>query len=103
MRTQISAMLTTTFTLQGEAATYTPNGGSPVAVTIMPMAEDETLTVGDTQIFTETFLFNVLVSEVASPAADDTVLWNGTTFVLTGPPARQDRLQLVWTILTRKQ
>lgn len=91
------------FSTQGEAAVYTPAGGSAVDVTVIPTKPDEILDgVGRTRIYAETALFRLRVSEVAAPAMDDTLVHNSITYYVKEQPAREDVHQLVWTLETRQ-
>ena len=63
----------------------------------------EVFTLERTQLRTETALFDVRVSEVASPAEKDTILFDGTTYVVQKTPIRRDTRRLIWTLDTRKQ
>ena len=88
----------------GEAATYTPDGGSPTAVTVIPnRADDDEEVFGETRVHSESALFDVRVSEIATPAEDETLLFDGTTYIIQGEPVRKDSRRMVWTLNTRLQ
>ena len=88
----------------GEAATYTPDGGNPPAVTVIPnRADDDEDVFGETRLHSESAWFDVRVSEIAAPVARDTLLFDGTTYIIQGEPARKDSRRMVWTLNTRLQ
>ena len=88
----------------GEAAIYTPDGDSPTSVTVIPnRADDDEEAFGETRVHSQSALFDVRVSEIAAPAEDDTLLFDGTTYVVQGEPLRKDSRRLVWTLNTRPQ
>ena len=83
----------------GVAATFTPNGGDPIAVTIIAKRPDEVVGFGDTRIHAETATFEVRASEVANPRPGDRLQVDGQEYVIQGEP-RADRDRLVWTLDT---
>ncbi len=50
---------------------------------------------GDARITSATVMLDVRVSEIATPAAGDTVTFGGETLVIQGAPSR-DRERLTW-------
>jgi hypothetical protein len=78
-------------------ATYTPDGGSPVAIRLIRKSPDALEGFGAGSIWVATNLFDVRVSEVAAPAAGDQIVVDGDLFEVQGEP-RRDRERLVWTI-----
>jgi len=85
----------------GVVAVYTPQGGAPVAVRVIARRPDQIVGFGETRLHAETTVFDVRVSEVASPRPGDTVTFDGATFVLQGEPVRGDPDRLVWTLDAR--
>jgi hypothetical protein len=81
-------------------ATYTPDGGSAVAVRIIPSQPDVDLTFGDTRLGSTSSVFKLPVSQIANPVAGDVIVKGGDTFTIQGKPRRNDR-RLVWTIEAR--
>ena len=89
------------FNVLGEDATYTPFGGSGVTVKVIPRRPDEIVGLGEIDIQTPTAVFDVRVSEVGSPAAKDTILFDSTTYTVQGTPQRLDPRRRIWTLNTR--
>ena len=94
----ISAALDAAFTLQGEAATY-----AGTAVTVIPRQPDAVEGLGDTLVQDQSNVFDVRVSEVATPAAGGLLVYNSVTYVVKGLPQTLDPRRLVWTLETRPQ
>ena len=90
-----------TFTAFGIDAVYTPAGGEPVGVRVIPRRPDAIVGFGDTRIHTETATFEVRASEVASPRSEDQLIVDGQTFVIQGEPERRDPDRLVWAVDVR--
>jgi hypothetical protein len=61
---------------------------------------DRDIEFGDISIHTATTVFEIMVSEVLTPAEDDTITMGGEIFIIQGEPKR-DAERLVWTIGTR--
>ena len=91
------------YTSLGVSATYTPNGGAASTVTAIVRRPDEVVGVGETQIWTESILFEVRTSEIATPQPEDTIAYDGTTYVIDGEPTREDPSRLTWTLNMRSQ
>ena len=89
------------FEIAGEEATYTPTGGSPVTVTVIPKRPDEILGFGESLVRTGTALFDVRASEVSSPAEQDALTFDGTAYVVQSVERRDPR-RLIWTLDTRE-
>ena len=87
-----------TFAAFGIDATYTPAGGEPVAVRVIPRRPDTIVGFGDTRIHAETATFELRASEVPSPRPADQLTIGGETFVIQGEPERRDLDRLVWTL-----
>ena len=89
------------FEVQGEEATYTPKGGGPVVVRVIPRQPDEVVEFGATRLVSSTTLFDVRMSEVADPVKGDSLVYAGLTFVVQGEPTARKARRLVWTLDTR--
>ena len=89
------------FALLGEDATYTPAGGDPVTVKVIPRRPDEVLDFGETKIKSAKAVFDVRVSELAAPAKGDALTFAGTGYVVQADPLRRDPRRLIWTLDTR--
>ena len=84
----------------GRDAVYTPAGGEPVPVRIVPRRADVISEFGDARVWSETIRLDVRVREVAEPRPGDGFEIDGETFVVQGEPTR-DRERLVWTMELR--
>ena len=87
-----------TFAAFGIDAVYTPAGGEPVSVRVIPRRPDMIVGFGDTRIHAETATFEVRASEVADPRQSDQLTVGGETFVIQGEPERRDPDRLVWSL-----
>lgn len=84
-------------------AVYRAGGVGPdVPVRAIRKAPDEVTAFGAARVWSETMRVDVRVAEVASPAAGDHVMIEGTTYIVQGEPVR-DRERLVWTLDLRPQ
>lgn len=84
-----------------EEASYAPASGAPsIAIRVKRRAPDEVGDIRDTQIWTETTVFDVPCADVAEPLAGDRITVGAETFVVQGKPTR-DSLRLVWRLDTR--
>jgi hypothetical protein len=90
-----------TFEAFGIEAVYTPAGGEPVQVRVIPKRPDTIVGFGETQIHAETATFEVRASEVANPRPDDQLTVGGDAFVIQGEPERRDPDRLVWMLDVR--
>jgi hypothetical protein len=86
------------FAALGIDATYTPAGGDPVAVRVIPKRPDTIVGFGETRIHAETATFELRASEVADPRPGDQLTIGGETFVVQGEPERGDSDRLVWSL-----
>ena len=84
----------------GRDAVYTPAGGEPVTVRIVPRRDDTITEFGDGRVWSETIRLDVRVSEVAEPRPGDGFEIDGEAFIIQGEPVR-DRERLIWTIELR--
>ena len=66
-------------------------------IRIIPRAEDVTRGFGGGQLWSESFRFDVRVSELPSPRPDEQILYGEETYLIQGEPLR-DRDRLIWTI-----
>jgi hypothetical protein len=90
-----------TFAAFGIDALYTPAGGEPEAVQVIARRPDTIVGFGETRIHAETAIFEVRVSEVASPRPVDQLTLDGQAFIVQGEPERRDPDRLVWTLDVR--
>lgn len=86
----------------GADAVYTPSGGSPMEVRIVPVLPDEIERFGDTRLSTETSEFLIPVSAVAEPVAGDAILYDGDLYRVQGQPQRDER-RVMWRIEARPE
>ena len=81
----------------GVAAIFQPRIGANVAVTIIPKRPDEIIGLAQNDLATEVTLFDVRVTEVAEPKAEDVIFFQGTEYRIIGEP-RRDIHRLIWTM-----
>jgi hypothetical protein len=96
-----SAAVDTVFARFGVDAVYTPDGGGAVNVRAIARRPDEIVGFGDTRVLTETALFEVRSSEVATPQPGDRLTVDGADYVIQGEPERRDPDRLVWSLDVR--
>lgn len=68
-----AALNDTCFDTFGEAATYTPAGGSAAAVTVIVAAPDQVIGLGSIGAIVPDVVVDLRVSEVAAPAKGDAI------------------------------
>jgi len=83
-------------------ATYQPADGDSFPIRVIARRADAVTEFGDARLWSETTMFDLRVSEVASPLPGDRLVLDGETFVIHGEPVR-DRERLVWTVDTRTE
>ena len=82
-------------------AVYRAGGADPgVSVRAILRRPDRIGEFGETRILTETTMFDIRASEIAAPAEGDTIVVDGSTYVIQGEPIR-DAERLIWTIEAR--
>jgi hypothetical protein len=82
-------------------ALWRAGGADPsLPVRVILRQPDRSSDFGETRIVAETTMFDVRVSDIAVPAAGDTIEVDDTVYVIQGEPAR-DVERLVWTIEAR--
>ena len=82
-------------------AVYRPDGvGDGIPLRVMRRQPDRIEGFGETRIASSTTVLDVRVSEIAEPAAGDTLGVDGRTVVVQGSPIL-DAEGLVWTVDTR--
>jgi type II secretory pathway pseudopilin PulG len=90
------------FDAYGETVTYTPSGGAAAEIPAIPrQADQRTDWSGPTTVHTAATVFDVRASDIAHPAAGDTIDHDGQTYTVQGEPRRDDPRRLVWTLDTR--
>lgn len=90
-----------TFGTFGEAAVYEdPAELSSVDITVIPKRPDDVIDAFGAALHSETSMFEVRVSELASPAKGGYVTFSGTRYVIQGQPRYKDDLRLVWLLST---
>ncbi|MBF0187081.1 MAG: hypothetical protein HQL50_04060 [Magnetococcales bacterium] len=83
----------------GVPATFIPQAGDPVEITVLSKQPDTIVSLGDTRIHSETHMFEIRASEIANPRAGDRLIIDGTNHRIQGEPVR-DSARLVWTVET---
>lgn len=81
--------------MAADAAWQDCTGGAATPCRIIIARPDELTSGFGSRISSETFRFDVRVSEWPAPKAQDTLTLGDETFVLQGEP-RRDRMRLVW-------
>lgn len=82
-------------------ALYRAGGiGAGVSVQVVARRPDRIIDLGASAVQVATTVFEVRVSEVASPAEGDTFTLDDATFVVQGEPTRE-ATRLIWTVETR--
>lgn len=71
--------------------------GSRQNVRVILKQPDEVTSFGRSNMHSETTVFDVRVSDVASPRPDDRIEYGGEVYTVQGDPVR-DRLRLIWTV-----
>jgi len=85
----------------GADATYTPAGGAPVAVRVIPRQADAETGWQEMRIVLPTTIFLVPVAALAAaPVTGDTIAYGGSTYAVQGAPVRDER-RLRWTVEAR--
>ena len=86
--------------LAGDAV-YRAGGADPgIPVRAIIRRPDRIGEFAETRILTETTMFDIRASEIAAPAEGDTIVVDGSTYVIQGEPMR-DAERLIWTIEAR--
>jgi hypothetical protein len=84
-----------------QTAIYRAGGnGDGISVRVIARQPDRDIEFGDINIHTVTTVFEIMVSEVPTPAENDTITLSGETFIIQGEPKR-DAERLIWTLDTR--
>ena len=89
------------YRLQGKDATYTPSSGPAKTVKVLVKRPDTLIEFGETQVRSEKALFEVRVSEAATPKGG-TLLYDGTTYDIQAA-TREDPDRLTWTLDVKPQ
>lgn len=71
--------------------------GQFTRIRIIPRHNDAVTEFGAARLVSETFRFDVRVSELPAPRPDEQILFGDETFLIQGEPIR-DRERLIWTI-----
>lgn len=80
----------------GVDATYTPQGGDPVALRVIRRSPDRQAGFGASRLTSATNVFLFATAAVAAPAEGDGLTVDGETFTIKGAPER-DSSRLYWT------
>ncbi|WP_375568394.1 hypothetical protein ABWH93_12350 [Seohaeicola saemankumensis] len=71
--------------------------GQFTRIRIIPRRADDVTEFGAARIWSETFRFDVRVSDLPNPRPQEQILLRDETFLIQGEPLR-DRERLIWTI-----
>ena len=85
----------------GEAATFTPDGGSPASVTVILSKASAEADLGEVGVNAPAHSALVRASDVASPAPGDALVVGAQTFVVDR--ADQDEIGAMWTLWLSEQ
>lgn len=86
------------FNRLGIDAVYLPNsGGDPVNIRIIAKQPDEVFNVADTRVHSESNIFDIKVSDIASPIAGDKIQINTDIFTIYGEP-KKDLHGITWQL-----
>lgn len=78
-----AALNASCFTAFGEAATYTPSGGSPVAITVIVDRNVDLAPGGfDSTVIERRTVLNILKTEVAAPERGDVCVVGATSYTV---------------------
>lgn len=83
-------------------AVYTPAGGSPVDIRVIPAFADVGTRFGAGSYTRASAMFLVQIASVAAPAEDDVITVGSDSFTVQGVPERDER-HLRWRIEARPQ
>jgi hypothetical protein len=78
-------------------AWYRDSEGQFTRIRIILRRNDDVTAFGAARLVSDTFRFDVRVSELPAPRPDEQILLGEETFLIQGEPLR-DRDRLVWTI-----
>lgn len=81
-------------------ATYTPDGGSPVAVRVIPSQPDGEMTFNGGALRVASTVFQVPVAQAPNLAEGDAFEVDGAAYTVIGAPQRDAR-RLIWTVEAR--
>jgi hypothetical protein len=99
--TVMQSAIDAVFEAFGLNASFAPEDGMPVPVRVIAKRPDAIVGFGETRIHAETAVFEVRVSEVASPRPGDQLTLGGETFIVQGEPERRGPDRLVWSLDTQ--
>ncbi|MDD9731603.1 hypothetical protein PVW46_17000 [Mameliella sp. AT18] len=81
-------------------ATYTPSAtGTPATIRAIRTAPDLTRDMYGGAITSETVVYEIRISDVASPQAGDTISYDGEDRIVQGQPERDDQ-RTIWLLDT---
>lgn len=71
--------------------------GQFTRIRIIPRRNDAVTEFGAARLVSETFRFDVRVTDLPAPRPDEQILFGDETFLIRGEPIR-DRDRLIWTV-----
>ncbi len=71
--------------------------GQFTRIRIIPRRNDAVTEFGAARLVSETFRFDVRVTDLPAPRPDEQILFGDDTFLIRGEPIR-DRDRLIWTV-----
>lgn len=86
----------------GQEATYTPDGGSPVSVNVLPRGDDYAAEIEDARGIVGAAVFTVAAAAITDrPRAGDTLVVGARSWVLVDD-AIEDARGRTWTLVARR-
>ena len=80
-----------------QEAWHRDSEGQFTRIRIIPRQKDAVTEFGAARLWSETFRFDVRVSDLPAPSPEEQILFGDETFLIQGEPVR-DRDRLIWTI-----
>jgi hypothetical protein len=80
----------------GSSATFTPDGGSPVSLTVVHSRSSDAVALGAAQIMADIHFVRIRVADVTLPASGDQIEIAGVSYRLNAAP-ELDAQGVVWT------
>lgn len=91
-------ILSDVYDMLGHAASFTPQGGSAISVTVLPDQGDGGYEVLGLDLRADRCMVRLRVSEIATPLRGDGLNMDGTDYVINAAPQRLDPERAEWTL-----
>jgi hypothetical protein len=96
--TEFAPHINVLFSVLGQPATYTPEGGTPLSIRMITRCPDEIENLGGAQVIVGTTLFDIQKSDVPHPKKGDELTLDGVTYIVLSEPVSRDPDRLIWTL-----